>query len=422
MEQQLILSRLLDKYENSVHLTHPGVSHRRVMLQIARKELPEYQYETAQVRDRFNQSAQELARAGLVQLEWVPGRPVLSKIILNLSNVQRAYQKTGRKHPREKAQHVCAILRQALAGVRLPWIAAFRDETCVAIEHTWKIPALFRQGDAFLEGLMHAFKCYDDLCGGTITARAFSTQCFQNSKRFEREFQEPFLKIAARFQPELAEISEHQTLSDKEMLALLGIYSHPELYPLSGRCSIVTTGGVVDLAPLFPNGIALPSTAVESITSFSLEQIHRVTFIENKTNYEEYLFAELAADELAIFHGGFLSPQKRLFFKKMAEFMRDKTEIVFWADIDLGGFQMFSRLQQIFPQLQPMRMRAEDVDRYAQYGLRRDDSYLGRLQTAFETGEFPMFQDAIQEILRYRVTIEQEVFLTNESYRKRSQK
>lgn len=83
---------------------------------------------------------------------------------------------------------------------------------------------------------------------------------------------------------------------------------------------------------------------------------------------------------------------------------------------------MFSRLQQIFPQLQPMRMRAEDVDRYAQYGLRRDDSYLGRLQTAFETGEFPMFQDAIQEILRYRVTIEQEVFLTNESYRKRSQK
>ena len=40
-EQSVILSRLLDKFENSKHLSDPGTSHRRVMLRVEKKELPE---------------------------------------------------------------------------------------------------------------------------------------------------------------------------------------------------------------------------------------------------------------------------------------------------------------------------------------------------------------------------------------------
>ena len=46
-EQSVILSRLLDKFENSKHLSDPGTSHRRVMLRVEKKELPEYRYEDA---------------------------------------------------------------------------------------------------------------------------------------------------------------------------------------------------------------------------------------------------------------------------------------------------------------------------------------------------------------------------------------
>lgn len=38
-EQSIILSRLLDKFENSKHLSDPGTSHRRVMLRVEKKEL-----------------------------------------------------------------------------------------------------------------------------------------------------------------------------------------------------------------------------------------------------------------------------------------------------------------------------------------------------------------------------------------------
>ena len=82
MKRSIILSRLLDKYENSKHLFEPGVSARRVMLRIEKKELPEYDYQEASVRDAFNQAAQVLEKDHLVELEWVTGRPVLSAIIL----------------------------------------------------------------------------------------------------------------------------------------------------------------------------------------------------------------------------------------------------------------------------------------------------------------------------------------------------
>lgn len=44
MKQELLLSRLLDKYEKSKHLMQPGISSRRVMLRIEKNEFPEYQY------------------------------------------------------------------------------------------------------------------------------------------------------------------------------------------------------------------------------------------------------------------------------------------------------------------------------------------------------------------------------------------
>lgn len=63
-EAQVILNRLLDKFENSKHLSEPNTSRRRVMLRIDKRELPEYQYEDAVVRDAYNIAARELEAAG----------------------------------------------------------------------------------------------------------------------------------------------------------------------------------------------------------------------------------------------------------------------------------------------------------------------------------------------------------------------
>ena len=81
-EQGDIINRLLDKYENSRHLSDPGTSPRRVMLKVEKRDLPAYIYEDAVIRDAYNEAALELEKKHLVQLEWVKGRPVLSAIVL----------------------------------------------------------------------------------------------------------------------------------------------------------------------------------------------------------------------------------------------------------------------------------------------------------------------------------------------------
>lgn len=72
---------------------------------------------------------------------------------------------------------------------------------------------------------------------------------------------------------------------------------------------------------------------------------------------------------------------------------------------------MFAQLQQLIPLLKPLRMSESDVEKYHKNGLARPAAYLDSLRTALEHQDYPLFADAIQAILKYGVTIEQEAFL-----------
>lgn len=412
MKQSLLLSHLLDKYENSKHLTHPGTSTRRVMLRIEKHEFPEYAYEDAQIRDTWNDIVNDLETRGLISAQWVYGRPVLSNVILNLEHLSECYRLTGRTHPKELAQTVMERMTTRLSGVTTDWILAWRDDICHQAKEAFRVPSCCKKGLAPLDQLLTAFVVYDSLAGESITMRAFSGKCYQNTKTFEREVRDTFLRIASTYCAGLIEACEQSEMGEREQLAYLGIYARPELYELAGNCVIHTEQGDISVAAAAPYGLALPSPGVDAIQSFDMNAIQKLIFIENKTNYDEFVLSELRPRELVVYHGGFLSPQKRKFFQKMAAALQNQTETVFWADIDLGGFQMFERLKAIFPTLTPMRMSAEDVTAHHGTGLVRSEQYLKTVQTALACNQYPLFRMAMKKILEYGVTIEQEVFLT----------
>lgn len=412
MKQSLLLSHLLDKYENSKHLTHPGTSSRRVMLRIEKHEFPEYAYEDAQIRDTWNDVVNDLETRGLISAQWVYGRPVLSNVILNLEHLSECYRLTGRTHPKELAQTVMERMTTRLSGVTTDWILAWRDDICHQTKETFRVPSYCKKDLAPLDQLLTAFVVYDSLAGESITMRAFSGKCYQNTKTFEREVRDTFVRIASTYCAGLIEACEQSEMSEREQLAYLGIYARPELYELAGNCIIHTEQGDISVAAAAPYGLALPSPGVDAIQSFDMGAIQKLIFIENKTNYDEFVLSELRPRELVVYHGGFLSPQKRKFFKKMAAALQNQIETVFWADIDLGGFQMFKRLKAIFPTLTPMRMSAEDVTAHHGTGLVRSEHYLKTVRAALACDQYPLFHMAMKKILEYGVTIEQEVFLT----------
>lgn len=408
-ETQVILDRLLDKYENSKHLLEPNASKRRVMLRIDKKELPEYDYEDARIRDAYNTAATGLQQQALIQLEWARKRSVLSAIILNLAEVMRCYELTGRMHPRIRAGHVASLLRDSLSDTSVPWIAAWRDAVCEDAQNRLRVPAFCEENDRLLQDLICTFRRFGDL-QGSITMRAFSSQCFHDTKYFERNVRAVFLRIARQYCTDLAAICDEKDLSERDQLAFFGIYARPELYELSGDCTVNTMQGEISISAAQPYGLALPSTLVDAITRVDLKDTRCITFIENKTNYDAYLLSEKRPDELVVYHGGFLSPQKKKLFSMIAAATYD-VEMRFWADIDLGGFLMFEHLQDLIPQVEPMRMDGRFVEQYHKNGLRRSEEYMAKLEKDLSAGTHLLFSDAIHEILKYGVTIEQESFL-----------
>ncbi len=414
MRKTIIISRLLDKYENSKHLFEPGTSNRRVMLRIGsgKKDFPEYDYEDASIRDAFNDAAIMLEKSGLVTTEWVKGRPVLQCISLNLEKAMDCYSLIGRTHPKELAMKVASLVTERLSAISTNWIIAWRNDICTVAVEELKVPSFCKKNLMVLEDLLIAFCVYDALNGETITMRAFSSKCYHDTKYFERNVRELFLHVAQKYHDGLSQVCEQENLGIRDQLAYLGIYARPELYELAGDAIIRTETGLIDLHAIGPYGIALPSTAVDCIISIDMSKIGRVIFIENKTNYDEYILSELQSNELAVYHGGFLSPQKKKLFKKVGTAVGPECNILFWADIDLGGFQMYTQLQVLFPMVRPMRMSGEEVEKYRECGLERSEAYLERLKIVRDNQEYPLFSDAIEKILKYGVTIEQEDLLS----------
>ena len=408
-EAQVILNRLLDKFENSKHLSEPNVSRRRVMLRIDKRELPEYQYEDAVVRDAYNIAARELEQQALVRLEWARKQSVLSCIVLDLERVAQCYECADRVHPRKKAEEVANIIMQKLADNPVPWIAAWREDVCKSADEQMKVPAFCKKDDASLRDLLGALRGYAAL-SGSITMRAFSSRCFSDTKYFERNVRDLFLTIARKYDTELALACDENELGEREQLAFLGIYARPELYELAGNCTIQTSQGSICIGAA-PYGLALPSTLVDFIMEIDLTAIRSITFIENKTNYDAYVMSEKQPEELVVYHGGFLSPQKKRLIASIAHAASETMKIRFWADIDTGGFRMFRHLQELIPSLTPMRMSGKFVDSFHEHGLARSEAYLSSLRMDMENGKYPLFRDAIERILNYGVTIEQETFL-----------
>lgn len=409
MLKTTILLQLIESYERSKHLRDPGTSNRRVMLRVAKKELKGYEFESAQVRDMYNQAAVSLAEQGLITIVWSVQDKLISELILRLDAVEQSYTYLHRPHPKELAESAILQINQELSTVTTLWIQAWQSAICEWIAQHWKLPTIYKNSD-FFAGFLHLLTVYDKLQGSSVTLRGLSVQCYQNSKTLEQVYVDSFLSIARQYHPVLSQ-EEYSSLGQRESLACLGVYARPELYELAGDITLQFSNGDVSFAPLLPVGGAVNSGCVANIEAIVTSNIKQVLFIENKTNYDEYLLVQNSTETLVVYHGGFISPIKGQFYRKLYNSLPPSIPIFLWSDIDLGGFRIFEQLQSIFPRLQPWGMDAKYIQQWAEHGLTHSDAYFATLQTALENQQYPLFSQQIEAILHHHVTIEQEVFL-----------
>lgn len=417
--EQIILRELLEKYHRSRSFCGRKESNRRILLHFNKQEFPDYDYNDSETKRRFNEAVKRLQGEGIISVSWHQeyGEGVVVKEVwLNLIDgevLPKAYEIAGMEPLSDKISLILRLIQETKTICQVEWIACFLQTSYDAINTKRKLTDFWKNEITIIKNVLHVFTLLPQ-SGEEITERAFSLKCFNDSKYFEKHIEKYVLAIAKKHEPRIKEWMEaEEEIGEREILAQLGILKRNEIYEFCGDIQLCLENNVCDCSG-FKRGAAISSAAVDDILSVNLMHSERILFIENKTNYEEYIKKYRKEGELVIYHGGFYSPQKAKFFSLLKNAM-DKQQIdcMFWADIDLGGFLMFDRLKKLLPNLHPYKMSVSDYNRYKEFGLKHSETYFKKLAVIKTENRFSIFVEVIELILSNEKTIEQEVMLND---------
>jgi hypothetical protein len=456
--KKLILGRLLDKYEKSKSFTDE-TSNRRILLKMGDRDLPEYDVEKPLVRETFNSVVKELAGKELVGFEWLKYETgnIIDKVWLLAGNVEEAYLEISRKPKRDVldvllqyadrlsgkiAQRNKRVMQgnegviQENAGgtpenkdinagkcIRsfddaeevdsgteiLGWMEHFLNDVRRNIENRSTVSGLLPDDEEQAFAVLRVFEEIIGLEGGEFLERAFSLRCFGDSKYFEKKVKSRVAGIIRRYfnKPE-----ESVEMTDDEILAQTGILQSPELIEFKGGLVGEINGRSIDFS-VFVYGASINSDTVRGLKINGMGQVKRILFIENKANYLDFTSKNADPTLMTVFHGGFYSPLKSLFLKKLSDAATDLgVDFYHWSDIDLGGFLIFNRLKiNIIPGLKPYLMDVEALKSRARHAVPIDKKYADKIERLLDDPEFAEFRGVMEYMLEYRIKLEQEAFL-----------
>lgn len=410
--KRLILNRLLDKYERSKLYLGEGTLNRRVLLKMNKKEFPEYDVEVSDIRELVNSIVKELSEKCILDFAWLKYEKnnIIEKVWLRMDNILEAYREAARTPKSIRTDAILNLVRDYREHITAAWILSFLNdaESCITLRKS--LSPLLPDDERSAKAVLDALKAINDKDDEECLERVFSIRCFGDSKYFERNVRKRIVGIVDKYF--ILNSSDSEILSDDEILAQIGIVKSAEQIEFCGGVAGLLYERSVDFS-VFKYGSCINSQTAKDIEIKALKSVKKVLFIENKANYFDYISKKRSEEELVVFHGGFYSPVKGLFFKKIYEAgKKDNLEFYHWSDIDLGGFRIFNRLKsEIIPGLKPLKMDREAFLSKKEYWMSFDEKYGYALYEMLDKKEFSEFRDVIELMLRVRARLEQEAFL-----------
>ena len=447
--KELILNKLLDKFEKSK--SYLENTNRRIILKL--DNLKEYNIQNYEEKVLFHEVVKDLKNKGLVDFSWVKFEQdnIMEQIWLIKENVEMAYAEIKRTNPKQSYIEIFENLNKAYFSQN--WIQTFKIEMLQYMEKYEKENTLLPK--AKYKEIIRALQEIDGLQCSNVTEdyriemreeaeqsktiaqniilkRIFSIKCYNNSKFFEKEVQSNLIRIIKKYyKNENLDLTE---LNDDELLAEIGIVRYPEIIEFCGNMKCLINGKELEFSDVC-KGSYINSYSVLNMKKIELIGVKRVVFIENKTNYISYI-ENKKKDEFVIYHGGVYSPIKGEFFRKIYEAVLnnnvkcDNDEAIYnnevkqnncnlnqmndvefwhWSDIDIGGFNIFTRLRDnIIPQLKPLKMDVATLVENKSSWQSFDLDYKDRLLKLRQMKRYECFFDVIDFMLENNVRLEQE--------------
>jgi len=407
---RIILEKLLDTFEKSMHYSKESQTNRRVILKCDSKHFPEYKYDDYEIRDDINKIIYNLKSNRLIDFSWERKNYIVKEVWLNVDNVQTSYQYINRRSKSDLVSEVCFIIKECKKNINFNWIGTFLSTECDKIENSKKLTGIWKKEIIIIEDFLKTLAAIDSLNRNSISMRAFSVNLFSDSKYFERTIKSIIIPILKENEPVLKDIDGD--IDDREILTQVGIIMMPEVFEFSGNIKIQFINGILDFS-VMQKGACINSYSAGEIINIEYINIERVLFIENKTNYTEYIQKNKSNSELVIYHGGFYSPAKRDFISIFQKFASN-VSFYFWGDIDYGGFKMFNRLKSnLIPDLKPYNMSASEYLKYIDFGVKKSNEYISKLSKLLTDKQYEYFWTVIDLIVKNGTIVEQENFLCN---------
>lgn len=407
-----VLNILLNKYEKSSQ-SKGNICNRRILLNLD-KEFIQYRNSDYDEKQECNRTFIKFKEQNIIDFEWEKQRVgmIVEKVWLDKEHIRDAYTAANREYVGDVIQERIDIIKKYISSIKTDWILDFLNYYLDYICSKRKTKDLFSKDMSYIEDVLIVFDNIDKL-KEPIPVRVFSLKCYKYSKTFENKYQNCVLSIIKKYEytikNSLANDPELE-ISNNEILSQVNILAKPEIFEFSGNCDILTLKGTVN-SSVFTSGMVLNNYFVDCIENIKFNNITNIIFIENRTNYYEYILNK-KENEFVVFNGGFYSPQKAKFFRKIIEAVDDNINVYFWGDIDLGGFNMYVRLKEnIIQNLKPLNMGLNEYRKYLYSGLNKEDKYLNVLKKLLDNDKYAIFYDVINDIILNKKTIEQESFL-----------
>lgn len=305
-----------------------------------------------------------------------------------------------------------AVLRELPPG---SWARAWVERELADLDRD-SIGVMRRWGDvSSLDAFLSILRCYS-LTPKPMWKRVLSIHACGDSKTFESEWQTAFIGAAKRVG------AVDDTAEDAEALFRLGFLKFPSFALIAGEGDLdLGTRGCVSARAFGSSGVQLPDDALIDLQA--VHGIGAVLVAENETNFHALASAGVPS-LLVVYGGGQPNSATMALLRRFDSVLPSGVPICAWSDIDLGGFEIVSRIMDGCPRAQPLLMDACDFDYVYEAGFRlvRSPEYVSSLESYLTYHPNSPFSEVCERCVSTSATIEQEAMLSAElgryAYRK----
>ncbi len=396
----LILNKLLEKYENSKLSKEGSTRNIRISFKFDSKNMNDYVSEDSYQYEKLIEDAVYLLESKEIIVAERLKNGLIKKVSLNLNNIDSAYQIIGKESKNMIDRQYHSLLEQYSLEPGL--VQSFCNLMISKIDSYKSHRAYFNSLDELKEILLILSKLENQQ--EEISIRNFSARYLNDSKRLEHIKSKitKIIKEIWKSNESISLIEDCDNMNADDILVKFNVFKNPTFIYIRGKGKFKVYNQEIDLNKMNQE-LILNSNHLTNLSILELENRNIIT-VENLATFYDFPIE----NSLVVYLGGFHNRVRRDFLLKLN---RTKNNLKFYhsGDIDAGGFYILDHLiQKTKIPFEPIMMNKETLEKYRKYtkALTKEDRI--RLNDLKKKSSMKEFYSTINYMLQNNIKLEQE--------------